>query len=90
MSKNRQIMAREYSRDVVMNATKHGQKSGQYLFNGLPDGARKAVTGMLWDPFHKDMSQYQIEEWINDHLALNESGRVIGVVTGGKIIWGSR
>ena len=83
-------VAREYSREVIVHASEHGQRTGQYLFNGLPEGARDAVAGMLWDPFYRDMSQYQIEEWILDHLVLSDSGTVTGVITGGKIIWGSR
>jgi len=82
--------AREYSRTVILKAEVHSQKTGQYLFNSLPEGAREAVSGMLWDPFYKDMSQYQIEEWLNDHVVFNDNGSISGVITGGKIIWGSR
>jgi len=83
-------VAREYSRDVIMNAEKHGQRTGQYLFNGLPQEVRAVITGTVWDPFHKNMSQYQVEEWLDGHLIFNDNGGICGVIAGRKILWGKK
>jgi len=83
----RSFVSREYSREVIMHAEGQNQRTGQYLFNGLPDGARKAVAGTVFDPFHKNMSQYQIENWLEDHVVFNDNGSIIGIIAGRKILW---
>ena len=83
-------VVREYSRDVLMHAEQHHQRTGQYLFNGLPEEVRVVITGTVWDPFHKNMSQDQVEQWLSDHIIFNDNGGICGVVAGRKILWGSR
>jgi len=84
-----QIKAREMSRDIIMNAEAHGQRTGQYLYNGLPDDARAVVAGTIWDPFYKDLSQFQLVDWINQHLVFNENGTITGVISGPNVLWDS-
>lgn len=82
--------AREYSRVVIQYAHANDQRTGQYMFNSLPDGAREAVTGKLWDPFFKDWGQDKIEEWLLQHALFNDSGEIIGVISGSQLLWGRR
>jgi hypothetical protein len=84
------VMIREYSREVVMNAERNNQRTGQYLFNSLPEGARAVVTGTIFDPFYKNMSQYQIEDWLEDHAVFNMNGTIIGIIAGRKTLWRDR
>lgn len=83
----RDFFAREHSRFVIMGAESHHQRTGQYLFNGLPVGARDKIVGNLWDPFYKEMSQYEIERWLNDHIIFNDRGKIIGLINNNEIIW---
>ncbi|MET0785765.1 MAG: hypothetical protein ABWY25_03590 [Paenisporosarcina sp.] len=84
---NQKEFAREYSREVLMHAESHGQRTGQYLFNGLPDEARFAVRGRLFDPFHKQMSQYSIEDWLMEHVIFNNSGAIVAIFDDNNILW---
>jgi hypothetical protein len=86
----RSVLEREYSRYIIMNNEQHGQRTGQYLFNSLPDGAREVVAGTMWDPFHKELSQYQIEDWLANHVVFNDNGTIIGIIAGRRILWGDR
>ena len=84
------VMTREYSRAIIMSAESHNQRTGQYLFNSLPEEARAVVAGTVFDPFHKSMSQYQIEDWLDDHVVFNMNGSIIGIIAGRKILWGDK
>jgi hypothetical protein len=85
-----QIYAREMSRDILINAESHNQRTGQYLFNGLPDEVRAVVAGKGWDPFYKQMSQYQLVDWITRYLVFDDNGKIIGVISGTHLLWGDR
>jgi len=84
---NREVAAREMSRDVIANAAKHNQRTGQYLFNGLEQGARAVITGLTWDPFHKELSQYQIEDWLEEHVVFGNNGTIIAVFDENGFLW---
>ena len=79
--------ARKFSFDILTNADVHHQRTGQYLFNGLPFEAQLHVRGTLFDPFYKNMSQYQIEEWLNNHVFFNEQGSIVGIFENDQILW---
>lgn len=79
--------ARKFSLDIMSKSQVHNQRTGQYLFNGLPFEAQLHVRGTLFDPFYKDMSQYQIEEWFNLHAIFNEQGSIIGIFDRDTILW---
>lgn len=81
------VAAREYSRDIVMHADKFNQRTGQYLFNSFPVEVANVVTGSMFDPFHKDMSQFQIEEWLLNHIVFNENGSIVAVFNENTILW---
>lgn len=76
---------------IILNAKKNDQRTGQFLFNALPDGAAKALRGTLLDPFHRDYSPYELTEWVQNHLVFGkppfgEPG-VIGVFNGNQLLW---
>lgn len=80
-------IVREYSRNILIHAPEHNQRTGQYLFNSLPLEIRKYVTEMPWDPFFRDLSQYQIENWLNNHIIFNDTGDIIGLFANNMVLW---
>lgn len=80
-------LAREHSRLVISEAPAQNQRTGQFLFNTLPDMVRERLAGKTFDPFHRDMSQFQVEEWLLDHIVFDDDGEVIGLYSGNHIMW---
>lgn len=80
-------IVREYSRNILMHAEERHQRTGQYLFNGLPPQLRELTAGALWDPFHKDMSQFQIEVWLTEHVIFDDNGTIIALFDKDNILW---
>jgi len=81
------VVAREYSKDIIEHAAEHDQKTGQYLFNSLPVEVRMQLAGLSWDPFERDMNQYQVEQWLKDHIIFNADGRIVGLYSGSMKLW---
>jgi hypothetical protein len=80
-------LAREHSRMVMEGAPANDQRTGQYLFNTLPQEVRATLTGRPFDPFYKEMSQYQVEEWLGDHIMFDDDGEVIALYSANMILW---
>ncbi len=76
-----------FEADVIRGAFLTKQRTGQYLFNCLPNEVANVVAGSLFDPFHKDLSSYEIRAWINEHLVFSDSGAIIGVFNKDDILW---
>lgn len=76
-----------YVDQISRGAKSTGQRTGQYLFNHLPDGAANVIAGSLFDPFHKDLSPYEIRAWLGDHLIFSPLGEVIAVFNQNDILW---
>lgn len=62
------------------------QRTGQYLFNHLPDGAQLAVRGTLFDPFHKELTHQEIVAWLENHLIF-KGQEIVGVFNNNDILW---
>jgi hypothetical protein len=72
---------------VMRTAKQTNQRTGQALFNSLPSGAANAIVGMMWDPFHKEMSSVEVTAWINNHLILDDHQNVVAVFDRNEIMW---
>lgn len=72
---------------IYREAGRHRQRTGQFLYNNLPNGAASVVAGTLFDPFHFELNSHEIEKWINDHLILDDADRVIAVFNNNQILW---
>lgn len=70
-----------------VGAKQTNQRTGQYLMNHLPDGAYRAVTGTLFDPFHRDLKPGDIYEWLENHLIFDDNESVIGVFNNNQLLW---
>jgi len=84
---NPQVFPRELARTIIMHAITHNQRTGQYLFNMLQEPIRNEVTGKDWDPFEKEMSQYQIEKWFEDHIVFGSDGKMIALFDESGFLW---
>jgi hypothetical protein len=62
-------------------------KERQYLFNSFSVEVADVVVASTFDPFHKNMSQDQIENWLLNHVVFNESGSIIAVFNENTILW---
>lgn len=47
---------------------------GQALFNTLPNWAAAVVTEKSFDPFYKDVPDWSVSKWIDNHLIFDEQG----------------
>jgi hypothetical protein len=73
--------------EYILDASKrHGQRSGQFLFNHLPEGPAGVVDGTAFDPYYKDMSFHELRTWIADHLMF-DGNEIICVFNGDQILW---
>ncbi len=81
------VQVTPYVYQIQRGARSSGQRTGQYLFNRLPNGAAATVTGTLFDPFNKELNAFEIQEWIDDHLIFSSIGKLIAVFNGEKILW---
>jgi len=75
-----------WAEHIVRGSRETGQRTGQYLFNLLPDHLSGIVTGTLWDPFHKDLEIEEIHQWIQDHLIF-DGHRIIALFNNDEILW---
>lgn len=72
---------------IKRGARASGQRTGQYLFNQLPNDAASHVAGSLFDPFHKDLTTFEIQRWIDDHMIFNETGKLICIFNNDEVLW---
>jgi hypothetical protein len=75
-----------FTSHILQNAKAFNQRTGQYMFNCLPENVAYFVRGTLWDPFHKDLTAFEISEWIDSHLIFDGSD-IIGVFNGDQLLW---
>jgi len=86
---NQEASPRAIARLIVSVAPQHNQRTGQYLYNYF-EGLREYIAGKTYDPFYRDMSQYQIEEWLLEHCIFDGHGEIIGFFVGDDILWERR
>lgn len=79
-------MRAEYARQIVLGAINAKHRTGQWMFNKLPAGIGRVVAGTSFDPFFKELSASEIEQWIEDHLIF-DGYEIIGVYHGNQILW---
>ena len=75
---------------IVRVAEKNpGHRTGQALFNHLPVSAAQIVSGTLWDPFHRDLTREEIQEWVDHHLIFGDEyyDDIIGLFSGEQLLW---
>jgi hypothetical protein len=70
---------------IAMETATFNLRLGQALFNSLPMWAGNVVAGTPWDPFHKDLTRFQMINWINDHLIFLD-GEISAVFSGEDIL----
>lgn len=73
---------------IKREARKNNQRTGQYLFNYLPEGAANVVASTLFDPFHKELTWTEILEWIESHLIF-KGEEIVGVFNNNDVLWES-
>lgn len=72
--------------DFVAYARHNNQRSGQLLFNLLPDWATEVISGTIFDPFYKELSNDEIGEWIANHLIFNSKKEIVAVFNKNRIL----
>ena len=74
---------------IVHSAEKTTLRTGQALFNHLPFSAAQIVSGTLWDPFHRDLTREEIQEWVDHHLIFGDQyyDDIIGLFNGEQLLW---
>lgn len=73
---------------IAVGARQTKLRTGQYLFNHLPDQVGNKVAGTLFDPFHKDLSKQEIIEWLDNHLIFDHN-EIIALFDQNTILWES-
>ena len=64
-----------------------GYRTGQLLFNSLRYEVAEKIRGTIFDPFYKEMSLFELIEWINNHIIYDNEGMMICVFDGNTILW---
>lgn len=75
-----------FADQIRLGAGLSGQRTGQYLFNHLPSGPANVVAATLFDPFHKELNEREIYDWIENHLIFDGS-RIVGVFNNDQLLW---
>lgn len=76
----------EFVRQIIKGAEFYEQRTGQYLFNHLPNHIGGRVAGTSFDPFHKELSDREIYEWIDNHLVF-DGFEIVGLFHGEVVLW---
>lgn len=80
------IQTRSFCAQVIRDAEKDGQRTGQKLMNILEPGPYSAITRSTFDPFHKDLSLQELIEWVDNHI-IWDGPRIIAVFKDNLICW---
>jgi hypothetical protein len=75
-----------YAQQIERSAFQCDQRTGQWLFNHLPAAVAHVVGGTSFDPFHKNMNQEAIFNWLDNHLIFQGS-LIIGVFNNEIVLW---
>lgn len=75
-----------FAHSTVSGARFYNQRTGQFLFNRLPEGAANVVRGTLFDPFYKELTPDQIVQWLDEHVVFDDYG-IIGIFNNNQILW---
>lgn len=84
-----------YVSDILTESRRTNQRTGQCMFNNLPNEAASVITGMLWDPFNRQMPRHELKNWIGDHLIFDgvptsiaeAYDQLIGVFSYNEVLW---
>ncbi len=76
-----------YVEQIASGAKATDQRTGQRLFNLLPQPVAYFTSGTLFDPFHKDLTRKEIWDWLNDHLIFDDNGHIIALFNNNQILW---
>lgn len=71
---------------ILRKAGNTGQRTGQYLYNSLPQIVAQLVNGKLFDPFHGEYTRAELAEWIDNHLIF-EGNEIVALFDKDRIIW---
>lgn len=77
----------EFTQLVLRYAKANDQRTGQALSNLVYSRTTFNTCDILDDPFHKDLSEREVFEWIERHLIFNDSGWIIGIFNKNIILW---
>ncbi len=69
----------------IVDASNRDIRVGQALFNLLPGWAANRVASTLFDPFHKNFTDYELYTWINNHLIF-DGDEIIAVFNNDTIL----
>lgn len=79
-------MSRFTAASVQRRAHVTGARTGQALFDMLPDWASSALVGSTADPYERDLNRLGISRWMHDHLIYDDRGDIIGVMSDTDIL----
>lgn len=71
---------------IMTRAKANIQRTGQYMFNNLPDVIANKVAGTSFDPFHKELSAQELYDWIDGHLVF-DGNEIVGLFHENRILW---
>lgn len=74
-------------KSIMTNAVFYNQRTGQYIFNHLPDDCANLVRSTLFDPFYKSFNRVEVRQWMEDHLIFDDRGNIIGLFNNNSILW---
>ena len=74
---------------IRQGAKEEKQRTGQYLYNHLPDGVKQAINATPFDPFHKELNPDELMMWVNDHLIF-DGDQIVGCFSRNNILWEKR
>ena len=74
-----------YEMRKSIEEAKFNIRIGQALFNALPIWAGNVVAGTPWDPYHRDLTWFEVTNWMNAHLIFNND-ELIAVMNNDEIL----
>jgi len=77
----------DYVSFINQYAQIHHIPTGYALFNVLPEGAKKALIGKIFNPFADRMTTEDLMVWVEHHLIFDGKGLVVKLFNGEEILW---
>jgi hypothetical protein len=71
---------------IVCRAQRRVQRTGQVLYAFLPHDMAQLVCKTDFDPYNRHPSEWEIQQWLLDHVIFSDSGDIIALIDGGEIV----
>lgn len=72
--------------DIHKAVAARDERFGQALFNALPFWVKAQIRGTVFDPFYTLRMDWEVKEWIDNHLIFDTDRTILAVFNRNSIL----